>query len=77
MILRESYRQDLVADIKELPDDLFTNVGTSKSAVLSDDDVVERLWGLYQKSIEEYDVDPGYALRDALFEVLGIPMPHN
>ena len=77
MILRKSYRQDAIDGIKDLQDSLFDSVETSKSAILADDDTIGRIWCLYQKSIEEYGVDPDYALKDALSEVIGTPAPHD
>lgn len=75
MILKMEYRTDLVDFIRETPKEVFDQVNRSKTNILNDGDVMESLWVNYQKSVEEYGVDPEYAFRDALHEVLGIPMP--
>lgn len=74
MILNPSYKSDLMDGIRELPDDVFAKHGVDKTALLGDEDLLNNLWGQYQKSIEDYDVDADYALKDALHETLSIPM---
>lgn len=75
MIMYKEYLYDLMDYIRDMPDALFdcNSMGLSKEAVLSDKDLMDKLWTSYQKSVEEYDCDPGYAFRDTMHEILGIP----
>lgn len=75
MILKREYLDDLKQAIREEPDDLFNKNGFSKGFILSSDDTLENLWMNYQKSIEDYDLDPATAFYDALDTVLGIKAP--
>lgn len=72
MILRTYFRDELIERIKKEPDETFDGTGFDKDDILNDDDTIDKLWGLYQKSIEEYDVDEDYAYGDAMHDVLGI-----
>lgn len=72
MIMKNSYGEDILSYVKSLPDSLLHRRGMSKEALLADNSVVDRLWTCYQKDVEEYDCDEGWALADAVFEVLGI-----
>lgn len=75
MIMYKEYLYDLMDYIRDMPDALFdcNSMGLSKETVLSDKDLMDKLWTSYQKSVEEYDCDPGYAFRDTMHEILGIP----
>ena len=75
MIMHQEYRDDLKDYIRNMPDAVFdcNSLGLSKEAVLSDENLMKKLWISYQKSVEEYDCDPGDALGDTMHEVLGIP----
>ena len=74
MILHQSYRQDLIDNILELPDEVFDHKGKvqSKSELLNDRDTIDHLWYLYQKNIEDYDMLPGPALVEACKDSLHI-----
>lgn len=69
MLLYQSFREDLVEHIRQEPDESFEKAGTAKEAILSNDQILDNLWALYQKSIEEYNVDPFYAYGDAMAEI--------
>lgn len=73
MILRDSFKFDLVERLKDASESAFASRGTTREAVLADDELIENLWSHYQKSIEEYDVDEDYAFTDALDECIGVP----
>ena len=75
MIMRQEYLDDLKDYIRDMPEDLFAcnSLELSKESILGDKDLMMRLWICYQKSVEEYDCEPGYAFRDTMHEVLGIP----
>lgn len=75
MIMRISYLEDLKELIRAAPDELFRTCGRTKQEILSDNETMELLWMRYQKSVEEYDVDPDYAFKDALAETFNIPLP--
>ncbi len=74
MIMRQWYLDDLKEHIRSTAPAIFVAAGTSADAILADKDVLERLWMLYQKSIEDYDCDAAFSYRDALNEVFGIPI---
>lgn len=75
MIMKDYYRQDLIDQINQLPDAVFSAHGLTKAALAAKgSDNLDLLWALYQKSVEEYDVDPDYAAKDALYEAFDIPI---
>lgn len=61
MIMRQEYLDDLKDYIRDMPEDLFAcnSLGLSKESILGDKDLMMRLWISYQKSVEEYDCEPG------------------
>ena len=71
MILVPYFREDLIEHIKNEPDETFLNMPVTKQELLDDNAALERLWVLYQKNIEDYDVDADYAYGDAIYEVYG------
>lgn len=73
MIMERSYLEDLREEINDMPNFLFSLKGCNKKAILEDDTTMERLWCLYQKSVQEYDCDPDWSARDALRDVFNIP----
>lgn len=73
MIMEMSFLGDLREEINAMPNFLFSLKGQRKEDVLNDDAVMEQLWCLYQKSVQDYDCDPDWAARDALKDVFGIP----
>lgn len=72
MIMRQSYRDDLKDRILDTNEQVFLAIGLTRKDILNDDSLMERLWALYQKSIEDYDVDRDFAYQDALKDVLNI-----
>ena len=74
MIMHQSYRDDLKDHILDTNEQVFRSVGLTRQDILNDDSLMERLWALYQKSIEEYDVDADFAYQDALKDVLNITL---
>lgn len=68
MILRKEYRDDLCEWIEATPDEVFVK----KEDILADEAVMDRLWTVYQKDIEEYECAAWWAYQDSLKEVLGI-----
>lgn len=74
MIMHADFKEELVTYIEDDSDDTFALAGVTKAEVLDDEELIEQLWCFFQKDIEEHDVDPDYAYRDALFEVLDIPI---
>lgn len=72
MILDPSFRDDLMDYINQEPDVSFTLAGQNKQAVLNDDDVMTRLWTVYQKNIQEYDWQASDAYADAMADILGV-----
>lgn len=74
MIMRQSYKEDLIEHIQNTNEQVFLAIGLRRQDVLNDESLIEHLWALYQKSIEEYDVDPEFAYQDALKDVLNITL---
>lgn len=74
MTMKPEYKADLIDYIHAIPDRFLDDHGLSRSNLLADATVMDRLWTLYQKSVEEYEVDPDYAVKDAFHEVFGIPV---
>lgn len=77
MILDESYRDDLVEQLKDIDTDRLSDEAKEKvKNILADTDShpdLDSLWVLFQKSVQEYDVDPDYAVLDALEDAYHIP----
>ena len=74
MILRQSFLDDLKDHIHATPNEIFEERGVRKLDLLANKNLMDRLWAEYQKSVEEYDVDPDYAYRNALSEILNIQL---
>lgn len=75
MIMIPSYKEDFIEKMNNLSDarkEAFAKKGIDPAAMLSDNDMMERLWYLYQKSVCEYECDEDYSFADALHEVFGI-----
>ena len=76
MILQNSYREDMIdlmkhLDKKTLPRDTAKHFDPEK--ILQDPDLVDNLWTSYQKQVEEWNVDPDFAIRESLTECLHMP----
>lgn len=78
MLLHERYRDALVHRIEAERDAVFRFHNMPKSVLLADGNTIDALWGAYEKSITEYDIDPEAAYKDAMFDVLHIRIddPH-
>lgn len=72
MVLHKSFRDDLVEHIKDSYPGTFKECGKTRVTVLADKDLIDRLWAVYQKNIEDYDMEAPEAYRDALENVMGI-----
>lgn len=72
MLLYEGFRDDLVEMIEDSDPALFKNCKKTKDAVLTDKELIDRMWGIYQKNIEDYGLSASEAFQDALEEVLEI-----
>ena len=75
MLLLKEYKDDMLEHLRAEPEKTFTDTGKHKAEILNDKDTVERLWTLYQKAAQEYNVPPYRAFREALSDVCGIPEP--
>lgn len=76
MILDVSYKEDMIEQIRQINESAIpakTKSLFNKAVLLKDEELIERLWPLYQKSVQEYDVDPDYAILDALEELTHMP----
>lgn len=77
MIMQEYFLFDLKEHIHNTPEQVFRNAGLSKNGILENDETMDKLWTLYQKSVEEYDCDPWFAYGDALKTVCHIDYMPN
>lgn len=69
MILVDYFREDVIERLQNEPAETFDGCGVTKEQILSDKDAIDLIWGKYQKSIEEYQVDEDYAFGDAIYEI--------
>lgn len=75
MLMNELYLQDLVDYIEQTDASIFDGSKTSKEDLLKEgDETLEKMWGVYQKDVEEYGCDTDFSYADALKEVLGIDL---
>ena len=72
MIMQHEYLSDLKEWIESTPDSVFAPKSLSKKEILADSLAMDRLWAIYQKNIEDYGCDAGYAYSDALHEIFQI-----
>lgn len=75
MILRQEYLDDFKDRLDDEPETTFAGLSVTKSDIPKDDDLMTRLWAVYQKNIEEYDCDAEWSFCDAVHEVLGVKNP--
>jgi len=73
MLLYQSFREELVEQIEGSDPALFESCKKTKEEVLADKDLIDWMWCVYQKDIEEYRMDARDAFRDTLKDVLHIP----
>lgn len=73
MILMASYRDDLIDLIHQEPKETFAILHTTKQTVLESNDVLDQMWPLYQKAVEEYNEDP----RRAMVQILTDTWPNR
>ena len=71
MIMQKEYLDDMKEHIIGMDEKEFKKRGTTKEAVLSSSDIMERLWCMYQKDVEDYGCDKEFSLCDAVNEVIG------
>lgn len=72
MIMNDSYLFDLREQIENVPEDIFLSTGYSKKDILNNQQLMEHMWAIYQKSIEEYYTTPENAFAEALEDTLHI-----
>lgn len=63
-----SHRDDMIDLIRQENEKTFRDIGATKNAVLSNTDVLDRMWPLYQKAVEEYEEGPWLAMVQALLD---------
>lgn len=72
MLLRNEYKEELKERIRETPDEIFLAKGLTKEQILAEEGIMDQLWIVYQKDIEDYECDEWWAYQDSLNEILGI-----
>lgn len=73
MMLYKSFREELIEHIQDSDPALYEYCGMTKEEVLADRNLLNCMWIIYQKDIEEHGMEAPKAFRDALKDVLGIP----
>jgi len=74
MLLFKSFREELIEKISDVDPAVFIKgCGKGKADILKDGNLVDQMWAVYQKDIEDYDMDAAEAFQDTLKDVLGIP----
>lgn len=74
MLMSREYLRDMQEHIKGMDEKDLIQRGTTKEKVLNDEDIMNRLWAIYQKDVQGYECDRVFSLNDAVDEVLG-PLP--
>lgn len=69
------YFIDVKEYIKGMNEEEFTKRGTTKKAVLKDQDIMENIWYDYQKNVEEYGCDKESSLKDVVKKALDVLPP--
>lgn len=69
MVLINYFKDEVIERLRNEPDETFKDCNVTKEQILSDENVIERIWCHYQKSIEKYQVDSDYAFGDAIYEI--------
>lgn len=72
MIMNESYKEDMLDLLNQVPAHMLA--GRTRESIEMDEDAVDRLWTLYQKSVSEYGCDPEWAFADAMHDVYGLDL---
>lgn len=72
MILKHKYKDDVLERIREAPDSLFADHGVTREEALADNDLIERLWAVYQKNVEDYDGEMSF--KDVFDSVFRMPL---
>lgn len=74
MLMSREYLRDMQEHIKGMDERDLIQRGTMKEKVLNDEDIMNRLWAVYQKDVQDYECDRDFSMDDAVNEVLG-PLP--
>lgn len=72
MFPNKSFRNELMEQIQDSDPAFFKDCGRTKTDVLADNTLIDRMWELYQQDIEEYGLKPWEAYRYVMEDVLGI-----
>ena len=72
MILHQDMLDEVRDRVEREPEATFTAAGITRESILNDADKMESLWMFFQKSVQEYEVDPDYAYADSMKELFGI-----
>lgn len=72
MIMHESYRQDLLEYLDQVQDAMLKP--HTRESIKNNQDNMDRLWYLYEKSITEYGCGPEWAFADAIHDVYGLDL---
>lgn len=72
MILHDSYKAEAFEALEAIPRILDRQHKAGGPVAPEMDAFVEGLWARYQKNVEEYNLDPGEAIYDALDDTLAV-----
>lgn len=72
MIMKQYYLDELKDRLQNTNESVFHLRGTTKQRVLSDNRLLEKMWTIFQKNIEEYDCDEDWSYQDAFDSMLPV-----
>lgn len=72
MIMRQSYRDDVIERIRNLHPDILKRCGKTADEIINNERLLENLWCIYQRNIEEYDCNAHDAFKDAMQYMLDV-----
>lgn len=68
MLMSREYLRDMQEHIKGMDERDLIQRGTMKEKVLNDEDIMNRLWAVYQKDVQDYECDRDFSMDDAVNE---------
>lgn len=72
MLLKNSYKKMLLDLLRAEPDSTFLAANMNRKAIESNPDIFNRIWGEFQKNIDDFDADENEAYTRTMKDVLNI-----
>lgn len=74
MLLEPEFRDEVVERLRGTDLRYIGQTGLTLEKILADEDKIDRLWAIYQKSILEYGIEPARAYKDAFKEIFCVAL---